>query len=374
MTISIIGLGAAGGNIADEFAKEGFLTGAINFSQKDLESLEHVGYTLRLPGSDGMGHNREKAIPFISKHHKMIINFIQQNFSNETVDVMIFPFSTGGGSGSGMAPLIIEMMSNILPEKTIIAMPILPSYNEATISQINTLEVFNTLQSLDVCVLPVDNQQLNNGKLSNHELYKKVNQSVVESFLNLLKYTNSFSKHGNFDTRDFITVFQTKGFATISTIDLALIKSLEVDLSSESFTNQIQESWNKTVFTPIEKESIMKSAFIYDGQESLLDYINKNQILSVFTNEPLDLFEGIYNTGTNKGKITMVMTGLNPCKTRLSQIDEIINSKSSTFEKLTQNEDVQFKPKTTTNSFMVKLSQPKKQTKNISDILSKYKR
>lgn len=42
MYFGFIGLGAAGSNIADEAAKKGYDSIAINYSKSDLDSLTHI--------------------------------------------------------------------------------------------------------------------------------------------------------------------------------------------------------------------------------------------------------------------------------------------------------------------------------------------
>lgn len=378
MTIAIIGMGAAGGNIADEFAKNGgdFVTGAINFSQKDLDSLDSVHYKQRLIGSDGMGHNRNNAIPLISKHPEMAINFINKYFINESIDLIFFPFSTGGGSGSGMAQIILDLISNMYPEKSIIAMPILPAYNESPMSQANTLDLFNEISQYNIGILPIDNQQKVKESKSAQQLYSIINTQVVQSINKIIKYTDQHSKEGNFDSRDFLTIFQTKGFFTISSVDLSKLDQLEnINLAQNSFKERIIKSWNDSVFAPIERSRILKSAFIYDGQEKLLNFINLPEVFKAFNNEPLDTFTGIYEN-EQKGNVTMILSGLDVCKTRLSKIQTVIAQKSESLQGLDNHQSVQFKNPLEKYSFMTKISSPTQEKKamKVSDILSKYKR
>ncbi|QDX94371.1 hypothetical protein EEL30_20035 [Brevibacillus laterosporus] len=92
--IAVIGCGGAGGNIADEASRVGFATGAINFSQQDLDSLEHVQLKLRIPGSEGVGHNRDEAKRLLSKHYQMCIDWIIEHFSNPSIEAIIFATSS----------------------------------------------------------------------------------------------------------------------------------------------------------------------------------------------------------------------------------------------------------------------------------------
>lgn len=324
MTTAIVGLGGAGGNLSELFAnKQGFVTGAINFSRGDLQSLKQVNYKLHLPGSDGMGHNRNAAKPFVLKHYDMIMDFIKQNFANEFIDIILFPFATGGGSGSGIAPQIIEMMAHVLPEKTIVAVPILPEKSESLFSQVNTLELFKELTQ-NVCILPVDNEQIHLKGIPSYQLKKETNQQFVQSFMKLLSYTKKNSPISNFDNHDLVSALKTKGFATIGVTSIAVLgKEENIAIGQNHFHAKIAQSWSNGVFSPIEMKQIVRAAFIFDGQEQLLNYVDIDKVFSGFANQPLDKFTGIYeNSG---GFVITLLTGLSPINTRLREIEEIVN-------------------------------------------------
>lgn len=53
-----LGVGQAGGNIANHAAKIGYRSIAINYSQRDLESLDQIEQKLKLVGSEGVGKKR----------------------------------------------------------------------------------------------------------------------------------------------------------------------------------------------------------------------------------------------------------------------------------------------------------------------------
>lgn len=73
--ISIIGLGGAGNQIANTASNADFITGAINFSQSDLDSAENVNLKCKIIGSEGVGKQREEAIRLISNNWEMAVNF-----------------------------------------------------------------------------------------------------------------------------------------------------------------------------------------------------------------------------------------------------------------------------------------------------------
>jgi hypothetical protein len=252
-------------------------------------------------------------------------------------------------------------------------MPILPDLTESTVAQLNTLQVFKELDDLDICILPVDNQQIKqyHNSIGKGDMYQIVNNSTVDLIEKLVSYTDMQSKDGNLDKKDLKTLLSTKGLCLISEVNVVKLNQDEELLLTESgITQSIQKSWIKSVFTPNELSKITRAAIVFDGQRELQKYLDYRNIFSKFDNEyPIDLFEGIYHE--QKGTIISVLAGLSFCKTRLSKIDEIIQSKASSIEKVMSQDEEKYQPK----SLLINLSKTiKKKQKSATDILAKYRR
>lgn len=373
MTIAFIGIGGAGGNLADLASEKGFHSAAINFSQGDLNSLENVKYKLKLIGSDGAGHDRNLAIELMSQHYDMILNFIKDHFNNESNQIIFVTFSCGGGTGSGVAPILLDLLSATMPDKTFVAMPILPDKNESLTAQINTLQVFEELSGLDICTLPIDNQQVKEvyKATSKQDLYQISNELAIQLISNLISYTEQHSQHGTFDKRDLNNSLKTKGIATIAEIDLMEIKENH-SLTKDSLTESIHQSWYQSIFTPVETKQIIKAAVIFEGNKHYLHAIDYKSIFELFDNQfPLDLFEGIYES--DKGKVITLLTGLSWCENRLKQIEDIVQTKQETIEHvLSRNETATYK--SSVSNILTKINKQPKKKESPLDILNRYKR
>lgn len=372
--ISVIGLGGAGGNIANKASLSGIEAGAINFSQKDLDSAENVKYKLKILGSEGVGHNRDEAIRLIKIHYEMVIDFVKEHFDNPSSNIIIIPFATGGGSGSGTAPILINILSNVLKNKVIVAFPIIPDLSEAPISQMNFLATFEELSKLNISVFPIDNQKVKqmNPNVGKNVLYEVTNDNVVNLIQRITSYTQKFSKNGNFDKRDFLTVLSTKGIGIIAETDITSIGN-SVNLTEEGVIANVHKSWDNSIFAPIDYEYVTKAGVIFDGQESIMQYLNHSKLFSdKFENGmPLDLFEGYYHE--NKGKILTIMSGLPWCKSRLNQIETIIAENEKRMEVvLSASENQSYESSASHIADRIRKPQEKKD-ENIMDILNKYK-
>jgi cell division GTPase FtsZ len=364
--IGVIGLGGAGGNIADEAQKLGFLTGAINFSQKDLDAVD-VRYKLRLSGSEGVGKNREEAIKLFNDQWETAIRFIQDNFSNE--DVLVFTFSSSGGSGSAIAPVLLEILSSVMPDKVLSAFVILPDLSEAPVSQTNCLQTFEELSRLSISIFPIDNQQAKNKFAAKNKIFEYTNKRAIELLSTIASYTEKTSKNGNFDKRDFLTVLGTSGIASISEVEIATLQK-GIALSKEWVSERVVESWTNNVFVSVENEKVTRAAVIFDGQEGLLEFVSHEHMFQFFSKGmPIDLFEGNYHE--NNGKLLTILTGLEWCHLRLNDIEKSLESKKDNLESVLSVQN-HFQSKTV--DFFSKLRKQPEKKQSVLDILSKYKR
>jgi cell division GTPase FtsZ len=364
--LAVIGLGQAGSNISEEVGKYGILNGAINYSQKDLDAVE-VKHKLRLLGSEGVGKQRFDAISLFQHQWETAINFIRDNFSNSKV--IAFAFSSSGGSGSGISPILLDMAIQMFPDKVFISLVVIPEIKEAESSQVNCVSTFEELSALDVAVFPVDNQQIRNQNptVGKNRLYEISNQEAASLICKLAEYTSKHSKNGNFDEKDLLTVLRTRGLATISETQLS--SSLQsINLTSEGVADKVIQSWDNSVFAPLSSDSVQKAAVIFDGSESLMDFIRVETLFESFQNQPVDIFEGYYHEG--KGKILTVLTGLKWSFKRLDDIEKSLINKQNHDESGISS-DIGYK----VDSSIIRAS-AKKQEKKVSvmDILSKYNR
>lgn len=364
--IGVIGLGGAGGNIADEANKRGFLTAAINFSQKDLDAVE-VKHKLRLNGSEGVGKNRDEAITLIQDQWEIPVKFIQDNFSN--VDVIVFAFSSSGGSGSGISPILLDILTNTMPDKVFTAFVVIPDNTEATVSKINCLKCFEELSRLDISIFPIDNQQVKTDFMGKNKIFEETNKNAIDLLSKITSYTEKYSKHGNFDKTDLLTILRTKGIALMSQFEIAKLNQ-NLNLTVEGIAKSIQTSWQSSVFTKVNEDKVVRAGIVFDGQEELMSLINHELIFSNFHNGlPVDLFEGYYHE--QQERLLTILSGLSWCSDRLQDIENSIDSEKVGATLATNTEYVA----TSATSLLSKIRGSKQEVKKpVSEIFSKYRR
>lgn len=370
--IGFVGLGAAGGNVCDEAIQKGFEALAINFSQRDLDSLEFVEKKHYLLGSEGVGKQREVAKQLMKNNWESTIEFIQTHFSKPSIEIIMVVFSTSGGSGSGLSSFLVELLIDAMPDKTIVCVPILPDKSEVLINQVNTLTALEELSEIDVCVMPLDNQSLINqrGNVSKNILYKEVNSNFISLVSDVVSYTEKHSKNGILDKKDLLQIFSTKGICVISKTNISDISNIV--LSEFHFTERIQQSWSNSIFTPIQYEQIFRAGIIFDGNEQLMEWLSYKKLFEVFSNGmPVDLFEGNYNE--KKGTVISILSGLNWIHNRIEEIDNLIDIQKSKLQEINKTE---YKSKNTSKTKLLdSITNPSNnKRKSVTDIINKYSR
>jgi cell division GTPase FtsZ len=377
MYCSFLGLGAAGNNIADLAASRGFHSLAINFSKMDLESLEYIDEhsKLHLIGSEGIGKQRNHAMSLMNNNWDLAVSFVKEHFSHPSIEIIFVPFATSGGSGSGIAPILLQLLMESMPTKVFVAMPIFPSKDEAFICQKNCQETMEDLSKLDLCLLPIDNDKAKskNINMGKNNLYKRVNEFVVSMIEDLVSYTDKPSQYGVLDRNDLKNIFKTKGLCTIGETTLAGVFN-KFEMNEKGITNSVKESWIRSLFADIELDQIMSAGFIFDGQEQYMNLIQMEDIFNGFGNKmPISLYEGFYK-GDKGGKIITILSGLGWCNSRLQEIDEIIFQTSEVFNNL--NQQTIYKSKLSEIKMPLANEKVKEQRKvnDISSIINKFKR
>lgn len=370
--IGIIGVGGGGGNVANTASKY-FKTAAINFSQRDLNALDNVKKKLRIIGSEGVGKNRDLAIELFSKHYETTLEFIENEFSSSKI--IIVAFSTGGGSGSGISPMILDLLSRASSDKVFVAMPIIPDMSESITNQVNTLQVFEELFSLDIAVLPIDNEKAKiSGLNGKHEIYSYTNTKSIELIRSIYDYTQMESKNGNFDEKDLTTVLSTKGLCVISEASIPQSYNQALNLSGDAIPKIIHNSWIDSPFMEIEYEKVVRAGFVFNGNEDYIKEINLAAIFNKFKyGMPIDLFESYY--GASDGKFTTIISGLSFPLKRISKIEEIISSNESKIEAVLDN-SFEYKSKSilALKSLKQKNTVDNNASSTVDSIFAKYKR
>ena len=196
--IGFVAIGQAGGNIGKLLESKGFSVLYVNTSQEDLDTLEGVKFTYHITNGEGCNKDRNKAKNLVIEDYDNLANEIDTKLQ---VDMLFVIFASGGGTGSGTAPMLIDML--ISDGKKVGAITVIPAENESIRSQINCYEAFNELvniQGSSACFV-LDNNRGNKLEL---------NEYLVDKFCKFCDVTTHKSVNGIVDKAELIETLDTQ--------------------------------------------------------------------------------------------------------------------------------------------------------------------
>lgn len=203
-SIGFLGIGQAGSNIVLGFERLGYNTAYLNTSKEDLDSLKYAKHKIHIRGSEGASKNRQAVLKLAAESIDEILENVTSVLTQEYIMVI---FSTGGGTGSGLGPVIASYLISI--GRKVAVATILPDEKESPKTcenAYNTCIDLNNIQNLGAVFL-LDNSKVND-KFTLNDIFVK----DIDSLLNL----NNCSKYGNIDKSEIKTLLSTYGLSIIT--------------------------------------------------------------------------------------------------------------------------------------------------------------
>lgn len=203
-SIGFLGVGQAGANIVLGFERLGYNTAYLNTSKEDLNSLKYAKHKIHIRGGEGASKNRKAVLQLAAESIDDIINDVLSVLTQEYVMIV---FSSGGGTGSGLGPVLASYLSRI--GRKVMCATILPSKKESPKTcenAYNTCVDISNIEGLGTVFL-LDNNR-HEDKFAINDIFAK----DIDTLLNL----NNCSKFGNIDKSEIKTLLSTQGIAVIT--------------------------------------------------------------------------------------------------------------------------------------------------------------
>ena len=300
--IAFLAIGQAGGNIGKLFEEQCFKVMYVNTSMEDLNTLLYAKHVYHITNGEGAARDRERAKELLMADIQDLQNEITKTLSEEFIFVI---FSAGGGTGSGIAPMLMAYMPELLPDSKICGITILPSVRESLQTQANAAECFHELEGLDIDSLFVID---NNGRPDKFA----INETFVDLFMNMLKIPGYTDSRGNIDTRDLKDALSAKGCVMISALP-----------SIQSSTPKLLDSFRNGIFAQPEPDGKIQYIAL-----SMATEINTDAFIKI-VGKPLDLFQGY-----NRESTVCVLSGLSLPYPRLIGIEALVLEEKSAMKKV----------------------------------------
>lgn len=333
--IGFVGIGQCGGNVIVQGEIRGFVTGAMNTSPEDLnaQAMRIINNKLLLGKNGGCGKERKIAKKDVKAYHEQIIEFIKTKIigPNPDLELVYLVFSTSGGTGSGMGPIIIDLLKRAFnkkdyPNLQFGAIVFTPSDDESPIALFNSRQCLEELHRLQVPILLADNNKHKEVGVNNSRkaLYDTVNREVID-MIEEVCMDRGTSDLSNMDNKDKLKLLKTPGITMIATADI-----MPSDMKDEmSLSKVIQESWNNSVFAKLDYDKVVKRVgYIFEINEKLTRIINHN-LINRDLGIPMEVFEGIYRVVNNTPRVISILAGLSFPSNKIEEIDNTLEKVQS---------------------------------------------
>lgn len=359
LNFGFIGIGQCGGNIANEFSKLGYKAVAFNTSITDLEKLTHIQKNNRLlinVGIQGAGKNPEIGRQALEEHIEEIMHLIGQVFDTSN-DMLFICAGLGGGTGSGIAPLFTQILTEQgYPVGMIVTIPSNIESPKVKIVALNAFEEISSIPGINA-IFVVDNSKT--VKLPNQmgfrTKYSIINENIALRLDSINKMTTLASEMA-FDARDFQTLLSSRGAAIIATAvidDIAELKQTEV------FAQTVRKALSESIYADTDFTQAKGCAFLLELPEGGSLYLTEEALAKAQSElgTPFEVFTGLYETKNRKRDVTLhvVVTGLPFPIERLkeiqSQLESQVENIQSLFEK-SQKQTFSGSGKTLLNKFI----------------------
>ena len=314
----ILGLGQAGSNISEYAITKSFKSIAINTAGLDLNLLKYTPMENRLclDGYNGAGRNREIGKNATIENSEKMFNFCKERLSN--CDQVFIAAAGGGGTGSGSLPVAIEILLEIYSTVNIIY--ILPDELESPSAKINSLDCFSEISQIEQLgsIFIIDNQkgkELNND-YPKFKVHQMINRQIIDLLVEINEFTDKVSYTNNFDERDMMDIFNTRGCTLITKSSFNVTKNTD----DSDITMNIQRSWERNYMPRYELNNAVKCAILGKIKNNLSNKINIQNIFN--DNIPYDIKDSLYTTNDEIATIYTIFSGLQFPKDRLFSIKE----------------------------------------------------
>lgn len=329
LNVGIIGIGNAGNQVA-ALANEnlGIPVIAINSSEKDLETLP-VGIPKKLIKdasgfSKGAGKDRKLAKSYLKD---TILSFISGDEMKEFMGSLDFCFivsSTGGGTGSGTAPIMTSILNSTFPDVHTILVGILPVDSEALSSHVNTLEYLSELYDKlpEQVYMLYDNDKL--AGESSYHIMETINSEIVKD-IDVLRCTYNYTtKYDSIDDRDMTRLITEPGRVFVARLD----NFRDKDCDTKSIEEMIIDKIKRSVHVETQRDKLVKATGIITNLSPALNEEFDDNIVSVrdFSGDPIHSFKHIYiNDDRSMGNnVFYIMSGLSRVNDKINKISDRI--------------------------------------------------
>ena len=332
--IAIVGIGNAGSqvaNMAENRYPELFDCIYINSSEADLAMVsERSEYKYKIGDRDeieGSGKNRLKMKQYLKADINKILGDQKLQVCLSTKKYVFVIASAAGGTGSGAAPVLTELLSQMFPDANFVLVGILPQLGASLMELGNTLEFLTELYDGlgdGTTYMIYDNDTTSN--MPPTKALEAVNEQIVEDLRILSGVDNFPTPYESIDEADLESLITTPGRLLVSRVTSGLTeKAMEDNNLDDIIIKNIKRSAHAE--TDRNKRVVRWGVITYFTNEVNALYTPSMEGLVKFLGTPVERFN--HNAINDKSEqfnfLYLIAAGLSPINDRVKKITERID-------------------------------------------------
>jgi hypothetical protein len=381
LRIGVLGAGNLGNQVAALAKKtKNFPAVAINSSERDIDSIKSDLDCIIFGDKNGSGKDRSIAKQFAMNHMRDLLSEQSLISMLNEVDYCFVITSTGGGTGSGVGPMITDMLQNFynaqveegeLP-KVFINVGVLPSTHEAKGAQRNTAEYIDEMEKREDATYML----FDNGRVAGapNVVFDTVNKAIVEALAIIRGDYSLDTPYGMIDEKDMRKLITQPGMLFVDWIRNFYVEKIPVGGSLEDLL--LDHVYRNSCMVSLDRNKVVKrTGFIANMTEDVHSYFDDNlPKIRAALGEPLEDFRhfAVNMDDSDTNFLALIMSGLTLPSARIKAIKE--RAKDDLPEISKEKEHAELK---STLDIVAKYSgtmakKPEKKTFDMDAVLSKY--
>lgn len=367
----IIGVGNCGNQVClKAHSRLGIDVLAINSSEEDLARMPDSISKILIGDSKGVGKNRLEAKKFLQPKVVQLIKspeFI--DFMDK--DVVYVVSSCGGGTGSGITPMLVDILKRTFPDVNIIAIGAMPSDKESLTTQSNGLEYLKELFGIEgITYMLYDNGK--NFDTPSHMVLPVINDAIVDDIEVLMGTYQVPTDLNSIDRKDSIRLTSIPGsLRVVSRKDIR-----EKDLDNKTIGKMLVEAMKESRHVDFQRDKVLKGLGVISNLSETISMQFDSSVpeLMEFVGEPK--LVDFQHTAINKddamlNSVFAIMSGMSRPNDYIAELQERVN-RMVEHHKEVRTDDVEID----ISGVAAIKEEPVKETEevavNIDDIMLKY--
>lgn len=337
LKISTIGLGNAGSQVSQLAYELKNIPGlAINSSKQDLASIT-LPLRFAIGDEKGAGKNRDNAKAFLKAHIAELVKEADVVEHITSSDIVFVISSIGGGTGSGMAPMMVDILQKAFKNTKFILVGIYAPLRESLAAQQNSIDYLKEIREHNstATIMAYDNNRYSD--ITTSEMMTKVNREIVEDLAVLrgdYQFTTPFN---SIDEKDMMRILQTPGRLVVYRATGVREKDIdEKGLEDILLVKIVKDS----AHAELDKDQVVKRLGIITNLTASADEKFDINIKNVkkYVGEPVEGFEHVHRLEKgDSNNVFLIMSGLSVPNDRIIKMTERIEEGIALLQQSTES-------------------------------------